>query len=393
MASRRKVSAPPCRSLDWAALQAIKRSRTEVVLLSTSAILPHSSATVHTPQPAAAPAGNTRRQRPSWRRSPPSHPPFIDSINTMISKAAKTSSSAACSAMRRHRSSRVMTRVHPRNLNAAETRSPAADTHQGRTRTQPLLPRRPPSTQSDATDVVRTPNPKKTNMALLALMQRPRQEASTDTAMNATALGRMKGVSPRCELLRYLHNMISAVSEKAMKISPRKAMTMSGRISVRMLGLLSPSRAWRSLKHNWMYGQEANQDATIKAKQSALPNHTGTNTTHQEGSDSDPSAAAAETTRAPCEKMKANLPATSRWCVRCAVLSWADGIRDSREPSGSKSMDSLRRARSDRTVFQSVVDATCGSFAAVPSPNGERHSGRTALRAHATAPALHRPRN
>mmetsp|Transcript_41245 Transcript_41245/g.119250 ORF Transcript_41245/g.119250 Transcript_41245/m.119250 type:complete len:364 (-) Transcript_41245:6-1097(-) len=351
-----------------------------------SAILPHSSATRQTPPPAAPPAGSTARQWPEWRRSPPSQPPLSANERMTVSKAAKTSSSTTCSAMSSRRSSRLSTKPQRRCLSAAATRRPAATAHQGRTSTQPLEPRRPPSTQSAAMEVAKTPPPKKTNMALLVLRQMPRQEANRDTTMKTTALGSIAGASPRCSPLRYLQNMTSAASANAMKTRPRKAMTMSGRISVRMLGLLSPSRAWRSLKHNWMYGHDANHDATIKTKQRALPSHTGMKTIHHEALYSKPRAADAEMTRAPCEKTKASLPATSSWRVRSAVRSGAERRRNSWAPSGSKIMGPWWRVGVAPLVFLTVVGKACGSSAAWCSPPNSSSAQPAARRSRAANP-------
>mmetsp|Transcript_137173 Transcript_137173/g.382621 ORF Transcript_137173/g.382621 Transcript_137173/m.382621 type:complete len:316 (+) Transcript_137173:226-1173(+) len=290
------------------------------------------------------PAMATPLHWPARRCCPSLQLPLETILRITTNNAASTSSKTNCSAMCNKRSCRLSTSLHHRNLHAASTKRPAAEKHHGSTSTQPWLPKRPPATQSAAIEVARTPPPKKTKMALFVLMQMPRQVASKDTMMKTTVLGTIVLVSPCCTLSRYLHSMISAARAKAMKIKPRKAKTMSGRISVRMLGLLSPSRAWRSLRQSWMYGQDANQEATTKTRHAESPNHTGRKTSHQEGSASQPSAADTVMTRAPCEKTKASLPATRKWRVRNAVFSWADWMSDSWAPSGSKSMDSRRQA-------------------------------------------------
>mmetsp|Transcript_25734 Transcript_25734/g.74455 ORF Transcript_25734/g.74455 Transcript_25734/m.74455 type:complete len:337 (+) Transcript_25734:120-1130(+) len=321
---------------DSAALSATIRSRTEVSLLSSSAILPRSSAVMQTPLPAAAAAKAAGTQLPGWRWRPPLLPTTRNTAST--TSAASTTRRTSCSTTRSTRSSRLSTDLLLLSLRAATASRASTERQAGTTRTQPPLSNSPPDTQRATTVVARAPPPRKPKRAPLVLMHTPRMQARKDTTIKTAALGTNERGSPRRPLSKYAHSMISAARATAIKTKPRKERTMSGRISVRMLGLASPSLAWRSLRQSWMYGHEANHERTIRTTQSVSPNHTGTKTVHQDAPASQPSVADTETMRAPCEKTNASRAATRRCRVRNAVFSWAEGMSASWAPSGSKSM-------------------------------------------------------
>mmetsp|Transcript_90882 Transcript_90882/g.211465 ORF Transcript_90882/g.211465 Transcript_90882/m.211465 type:complete len:231 (-) Transcript_90882:118-810(-) len=222
-----------------AACQTISLSATGLFLLSTSAILAHSREAVQVPLPTTAPT--TPAVPYDW----PSANPTASASN-----AANTTSNTSSSPTRSPRSSRLSTGLLLLKFHAEATSKQRAEAHQGNSTVQ--LGSRPASAQSAMTELAKRAPPKRTKAALPVLMQTPRQHASSDTVKKTAALGTSEGAPPRWTPSRNLQSRTSATTASTMKRNPRKAMTMSGRISVRMLGFWSPTRAWCSLRQSWM---------------------------------------------------------------------------------------------------------------------------------------------
>mmetsp|Transcript_76498 Transcript_76498/g.216290 ORF Transcript_76498/g.216290 Transcript_76498/m.216290 type:complete len:297 (+) Transcript_76498:134-1024(+) len=251
-----------------------------------------SRATRHRAQPAAVPSAPASRTLSS------------EILNTRKDVAKSNAMSTMASTARSTHSSRLRTLRCRRRLCRATRSRPKMAGSAGATARAWAEAGAPSRVTAKAITPSNSAPPAREKSAELCVRRTPWHIASSPPMLSKTAAAGRPCGSPCCSESRYAQRKYSPARMNKRNTKPKTASTISGRTSVRMLGLF-PTRVCVSWKQSQMYGQDTNHEAMTSVRHRTSPIHTGRNRAHHDASSRRSSEADTSSTNTPWERRKA----------------------------------------------------------------------------------------